>query len=182
MILLTTAVVLLALVVAVHLLFTFALVTRVRQMSAHGGHGAGHAGGPQVPRPGTVVRPFAVTDTGGATITEADLDGPVQVGFFQVGCGPCRMLSDALAAAPPQARFVSVVQGDPEAPDATERLAGKLGALGRVAVVGVDDPVLTAFEVVAFPTLLHTHRGVVTASGIRLDDFAPATGVPAKAA
>ncbi|MEO3874365.1 hypothetical protein ABGB18_36700 [Nonomuraea sp. B12E4] len=179
MILLTTAVVLVAVVVAVHLLFTFALVARIRELQQHGG---AHAHNTQVPRPGTVIRPFSVTDTDGATITEADLDGPVQVGFLQVGCGPCRMLSDALVTAPPAARFVSIVQGDPDAPDATARLAAKLGVLGRVTVIGIDDPALTAFEVVAFPTLLHTHSGVVTASGTRLDDFADATTAPAKVA
>ncbi|WP_052422622.1 TlpA family protein disulfide reductase [Nonomuraea candida] len=172
MTLLTTAVVLLAVVVAVHLLFTFGLVARVRELQQHGGARADNR---QLPRPGAVIRPFSVTATDGTAITEADLDGPVQVGFFQVGCGPCRMLSDALVGAPPAVRFVSIVDGDPVDPEATERLAAKLEALGRVAVIGVDDPVLTAFEVVAFPTLLHTHGGVVTASGSRLDDFADAT-------
>ncbi|MEV0195051.1 hypothetical protein [Nonomuraea sp. NPDC050691] len=179
MILLTTAVVLLAVVVAVHLLFTFALVSRIRELQQHGGAPARN---PHLPKPGTVVRPFSVTDTDGAAITEADLDGPVHVGFFQVGCGPCRMLSDALVSAPPAARFVSIVQGDPQEPDATARLVAKVGALGRVALIDVDDPVLTAFEVVAFPTLLHTHGGVVTASGTRLDDFADAAGAPVKVA
>jgi hypothetical protein len=32
--------------------------------------------------------------------------------------------------------------------------------------------VLSAFEVMAFPTLVYTHGGVVTASGIKLGDFA----------
>ncbi|GAA3648954.1 hypothetical protein GCM10022224_009620 [Nonomuraea antimicrobica] len=181
MTLLTTAVVLLAVVVAVHLLFTFGLVARLRELQKNGGGGA-HVHNTQVPKPGTVVRPFSVTDTDGATITEADLDGPVQVGFFQVGCGPCRMLSDALVSAPPKARFVSIVNGDPDAPDATERLIAKVGGLGRVVVIGVDDPVLTSFEVVAYPTLLYTHSGVVTASGTRLDDFANASGAPAQVA
>ncbi|MEO3802920.1 hypothetical protein [Nonomuraea sp. B1E8] len=179
MTLLTTAVVLLAAVVVVHLLFTFGLVARVRELQQHGGAPARHT---SVPSPGTVVGPFSVTGVDGVTISQADLDGPVQVGFFQVGCGPCRMLSDALVAAPPEARFVSMVQGDADAPEATERLVAKLGVLGRVALIGVDDPVLSAFEIVAFPTLLHTHSGVVTASGTRLDDFAEVTGAPAKVA
>lgn len=171
MTLLTTAVVLLAVVVAVHLLFTFGLVARVRELQQHGGARVDNG---QLPRPGTVVRPFSVTATDGTVITEADLDGSVQVGFFQVGCGPCRMLSDALVSAPPAIRFISIVDGDPAAPEATERLVAKLGVLGQVAVVGVDDPVLTAFGVVAFPTLLHTHSGVVTASGSRLENLTDA--------
>jgi hypothetical protein len=179
--LLTTAVILLAIVLSVHLLFTFGLVARIRELQENGSPRA-HTHNTQLPKPGMVVRPFSVTDTDGVAITEADLDGPVQVGFFQVGCGPCRMLSDALTAAPPTARFVSIVNGDPQAPDATARLIAKVGVLGRVAVIDVDDPVLTSFEVVAYPTLLYTHSGVVTASGIRLDDFADATGAPAQVA
>ncbi|HEX7309299.1 MauE/DoxX family redox-associated membrane protein [Lentzea sp.] len=173
--LLTIAVVLLAVVVAVHVLFTFGLVARVRELQER----QGPARPSNLPQPGLVVKPFALTDTDGRAFTEADLDGPVQVGFFSVGCGPCRTLTDALLDSPPVARFVSVVDDDPSDPDATKRLVEKVSGLGRVVVVGTDDPVLSAFEVMAFPTLVHTHGGVVTASGIRLDDFA---GVPAPVA
>ncbi|MFI6099339.1 MauE/DoxX family redox-associated membrane protein [Lentzea sp. NPDC051213] len=173
--LLTIAVVLLAVVVALHLLFTYGLVARIRELQERDTPKRDS----NLPRPGLVIRPFSVTDTEGVAFTEADLDGPVQVGFFSVGCGPCRTLSDALLADPPAARFVSIVDGDLTDPEATARLAAKVSGLGRVAVVGTDDPVLSAFDVVAFPTLLHTHGGVVTASGIRLDDFA---GVPAPVA
>ncbi|HUQ58483.1 TlpA family protein disulfide reductase [Lentzea sp.] len=173
--LLTIAVVLLAVVVALHVLFTYGLVARVRELQER----ESPARDTNLPKPGMVVEPFAVTDTDGRAFTEADLDGPVQVGFFSVGCGPCRTLTDALLGNPPAARFVSIVDGDPSAPDATQRLVEKVSGLGRVVVIGTDDPVLSAFEVMAFPTLVHTHGGVVTASGIRLDDFA---GVPAPVA
>jgi hypothetical protein len=166
--LLTIVVVLLAVVVAVHVLFTYGLVARVRELQEN----SGPARDTNLPRPGLVIRPFEVVDTDGVAFTEADLDGPVQVGFFSVGCGPCRTLSDALLADPPAARFVSVVDGDVSDPDATARLAEKVSGLGRVVVVDTDDPVLSAFEVMAFPTLVHTHGGVVTASGIKLGDFA----------
>lgn len=173
--LLTIAVVLLAVVVALHLLFTFGLVARVRELQERGTP----ARNDNLPQPGQVVRPFSVTDTDGLPFTEADLDGPVQVGFFSVGCGPCRTLSDALLADPPAARFVSVVDGDPTDPDGTARLVAKVSGLGRVVVIGTDDPVLSSFGVIAYPTLVYTHGGVVTAAGIRLDDFA---GVPAPVA
>ncbi|GAB2847707.1 TlpA family protein disulfide reductase [Lentzea nigeriaca] len=175
MTLLTIAVVLLAVVVAVHVLFTFGLVARVRELQERSGPPRNQ----NLPQPGTVIPSFSVTDTDGMSFTEADLDGPVQVGFFSVGCGPCRSLTDALLADPPAARFVSVVDGDPTDPEATARLVEKVSALGRVAVIGADDPVLSAFGVMAYPTLLHTHGGVVTASGIKLSDFA---GVPAPVA
>lgn len=74
---------------------------------------------------------------------------------------------------------MSVVDGDPSDSEATARLVEKVCGLGRVAVVGADDPVPAAFEVMACPTLLYTHGGVVTASGIKLADFA---GVPAPVA
>lgn len=173
--LLTIAVVLLAVVVALHVLFTYGLVARVRELQER----AAPPRDSNLPQPGTVIRPFSVTDTDGVAFTEADLEGPVQVGFFSVGCGPCRTLTDALVADPPAARFVSVVDGDPTDQDGTARLVEKVSVLGRVAVVGTDDPVLSAFGVMAYPTLLHTHGGVVTASGIKLSDF---TDVPAPVA
>ncbi|MBP2326663.1 thiol-disulfide isomerase/thioredoxin [Kibdelosporangium banguiense] len=167
MALLTTAVVLLTVVVALHLLFTFGLVSRIHELQQQGAQ----VRDSNLPQPGTVIPAFSVADTNGITFTQADLDGPMQVGFFSVGCGPCRTLSDALLADPPAARFVSIVDGDPSDAGATARLADKLSGLGRVAVVDVDDPVLSAFGVIAFPTLLHTHGGVVTASGSKLSHF-----------
>ncbi|MFD5829309.1 TlpA family protein disulfide reductase, partial [Lentzea sp. NPDC060358] len=164
--LLTIAVVLLAVVVALHVLFTFGLVARVRELQDR------PARTTNLPRPGTVVPPFLATGTDGRPFTEADLTGAVQVGFFSVGCGPCRALTDALLDNRPTGEFVSVVDGDPSDPEATRRLAGKVGALGRVVVVGADDPVLSVFGVLAFPTLVRTHGGVVTAAGTRLEDFA----------
>lgn len=173
--LLTIAVVLLAVVVAVHVLFTYGLVARVRELQER----SGPVRNENLPQPGKVIPSFSVTDTGGVPFTDADLDGPVQVGFFSVGCGPCRSLTDALLADPPAARFVSIVDGDLTDPEATARLVEKVSGLGRVAVIGTDDPVLSAFGVMAYPTLIYTHGGVVTASGIKLSDFA---GVPAPVA
>ncbi|MGW6934577.1 TlpA family protein disulfide reductase [Lentzea sp. NPDC054927] len=176
--LLTIAVVLLAVVVALHVLFTYGLVARVRELQEK----SGPVRNTNLPQPGAVVRPFSIVDTDGIAFTEADLDGPVQVGFFSVGCGPCRTLSDALLADPPTVRFVSVVDGDASDPEGTARLAEKVSGLGRVAVVGTDDPVLSAFGVMAYPTLVHTHGGVVTASGIRLADFTSSADTPAPVA
>ncbi|GAB1513087.1 TlpA family protein disulfide reductase [Actinophytocola sp. KF-1] len=164
---LTTAVVLLAVVTALHLLLTFGLVARLRELQ----HGAGlPAKDPDLPQPGRVVAPFSVTDLDGAELTEADLAGPVQVGFFAAGCAPCTTLSDWLAAEPPATRFIALIDGDPAA-DTTQRLIEKLSRLGRVALIGVEHPAITAFAVTSFPTLLHLESGVVTASGARRSHF-----------
>lgn len=169
MILLTTAVVLLGVIVVLHVLLTFGLVTKIRELQQHGG--GLPARDPDLPQAGLVVRPFSVTDVDGVEITEAALDGPVRVGFFAAGCAPCTTLSDALAADPPVEPFIALVDGDPEA-DITKRLLAKLGGVGRVALIDVGHPVITAFAITSFPTLLHTHSGVVTASGSRMSHFA----------
>jgi hypothetical protein len=166
---LTTAVVLLGVIVALHVLLTFGLVTKIRELQQHGG--GLPARDPDLPQPGLVVGSFSVTDVDGGEITEAELSGPARVGFFAAGCAPCTTLSDALAADPPVEPFIAFVDGDPGAGN-TERLLAKLGGLGRVARIDVDNPVISAFAVTSFPTLLHTHSGVVTASGSRLSHFA----------
>jgi cytochrome oxidase Cu insertion factor (SCO1/SenC/PrrC family) len=168
LIVLTTAVVLLAVVMALHLLLTFGLVTRLRELQ----QGAGlPAKDPDLPQPGRVVAPFSVTDLDGVEVTEADLAGRVQVGFFAAGCAPCTTLSDWLAAEPPATRFIALIDGDP-ATETTKRLVEKLSGLGRVALISAEHPVILAFAVTSFPTLLHIQSGVVTASGSRRSHFA----------
>ncbi|MFI7672207.1 TlpA family protein disulfide reductase [Actinophytocola sp. NPDC049390] len=169
---LTTAVVLLAVVTALHVLLTFGLVTRIRELQQQV---AGMpAKDPDLPRFGQVVAPFSVTDLDGDPISEADLAGPVQVGFFAAGCAPCTTMSDWLAKEPPATRFIALIDGDPAA-DNTKRLIAKLSPLGRVALIDPEHTSVLAFAITSFPTLLHLDSGVVTASGSRPSHF---TGTP----
>ncbi|GAA2690691.1 MULTISPECIES: MauE/DoxX family redox-associated membrane protein [Actinosynnema] len=172
---LTIVVALLVVVVGAHLLFTVGLVARIKELQA--GAAPRHS---NLPAPGTVVQGFSAVDTDGEALTREDLGEPTGIGFFSVGCGPCRVLSDALVAEPPPGRFVSFVDVDPAEPDATARLVAKVGQFGRVVLIGADDPLLTAFGVLAFPTLLHVHGGVVTASGTKLGDGVLAVPAPAR--
>ncbi len=169
---LTTAVVLLAVVTALHLLLTFGLVTRIRELQQV--VAAMPAKDPDLPKFGRVVAPFSVTDLDGEPLSEADLAGPVQVGFFSAGCGPCTVLSEWLAAEPPATRFIAFIDGSPAA-DSTKRLIKRLSPLGRVALIDVEHPSTLAFGVTSFPTLMHLDSGVVTASGSRPSHF---TGTP----
>jgi hypothetical protein len=169
---LTTAVVLLAVVTALHLLLTFGLVTRIRELQQEV---AGMpAKDPDLPRFGRTVASFSATDLDGGLLSEADLAGPVQVGFFSAGCGPCTTLSEWLAAEPPSTRFIAFVDGAPAA-DSTKRLIKRLSPLGRVALIDAEHPSTLAFGVTSFPTLMHLDSGVVTASGSRPSHF---TGTP----
>lgn len=169
---LTTAVVLLAVVTALHLLLTFGLVTRIRELQQEV---AGMpAKDPDLPRFGRSVASFSATDLDGDAISEADLAGPVQVGFFSAGCGPCTTLSEWLAAEPPSTRFIAFIDGAPAA-DSTKRLIKRLSPLGRVALIDAEHPSTLAFGVTSFPTLMHLDSGVVTASGSRPSHF---TGTP----
>lgn len=169
MIVLTTAVVLLSVVTALHVLLTFGLVAKIRALSER------VAGvplkDPDLPQPGRAVEPFSVTDLDGVEITEADLGGKVQVGFFAAGCGPCKTMSDWLASEPPTTRFIAVIDGERDN-GATERLVDKLAPLGRIALIDSDHASIDAFGVPSFPTLLHIDSGVVTASGARPSHFA----------
>ncbi|WP_354645354.1 hypothetical protein [Kitasatospora camelliae] len=153
---------LLAIATAANLLLTFAVVRRLRAVE--------EAGPPAPRRPpvGTRVADFTAPAVSGRTVTRADLLGGERVvGFLQVGCGPCADLIDTLAGHPALAALPGYffVSGDPSDPLARE-MAGKLGVLGEVALVGDGLDVPAAFGgVEAFPTLLVVRDALVTASG-----------------
>ena len=164
MITLGIVVTLLALVVIVDLLFTFALAGRLRSIAENG------VGlplrNPDMPKPGLVIGDFLASDLDGVPVTRADLSGPVTVAFFTVGCPMCSRLAGDLTRNRPPGRVISFIEGDPDA-TSTQRLVTEMAALGRVCMITAEDPIVLAFALVSFPTVLRIHSGVVLASGAR---------------
>ena len=156
MIVLTVAVVLLAVATAGHLLLTFALIRRVRDLQNRAV--VQHDDG--LPATGTPVGPFSLERLGGGRLDTEDLaTGDVLVGFFAAGCSPCTTVVADLLDDPPTERFVALVDSGEQEP--TEELAARLAAIAEVAVVPWDSTVSTAFGQEGFPALLRVRDGVI---------------------
>lgn len=138
------------------------------------------------PRPGHRVGDFEAADTNGLAV-DRDLLGPgTLIGFFTTDCVPCKELLP---------RFVDHVAGlglDPEqviavlaAPEADENMIAQLGSVARVVVQASDGPMVRAFDLSGFPTLVRMGpNGLVDAAGAVLEAIQrPAfTPVPVPAA
>lgn len=156
MIVLTVAVVLLAVATAGHLLLTFALIRRVRDLQNR--TVVEHDDG--LPAAGTPVGPFSLERLGGGRLGTEDLaTGEVLVGFFAAGCSPCTAVVADLLDDPPTGRFVALVDSGEQEP--TEDLATRLAAIAEVAVVPWDSTVSAAFGQEGFPALLRVRDGVI---------------------
>jgi hypothetical protein len=156
MIALTVALVLLAVVTAGHLLLTFALIRRVRELQ-------NRPAVPQdsgLPEPGTPVGPFSLDRADGSPFGTGDLaTGTALVGFFAAGCAPCTAVVADLLDDPPAERFVAFVDSGEDGP--TRELAARLGAIAEVAVVPWDSDAPAAFGQEGFPALLRVRDGVI---------------------
>jgi thiol-disulfide isomerase/thioredoxin len=162
MIVLVAAVVLLTVVTAVHLLLTFALIRRVRELQENGAKAPAMDDG--VPGVGMRIGDFTTELLDGRTFATADLaGGDTLVGFFAAGCGPCKPVVADLVENPPAERFVAFVDaGDGEEGAA---LIAKLEAVAEVAAMPWDSPVAGAFAHQGFPTLVRVSDGVVADAG-----------------
>jgi len=168
MIVLVAAVVLLTVVSAVHLLITFALIRRVRELQEHGAKAP--AKDDSLPEAGKLIGDFSAELLDGRTFAHADLaDSTVLVGFFAAGCSPCKPVVADLVANPPAERFVAFVEsGDGE--DGAKLMAD-LEAVAEVAAMSWDSPVSGAFAQQSFPTLIRVTNGVVADSGHTRDQL-----------
>lgn len=127
------------------------------------------------PRPGHRVGEFAAIDTHGRPVDQ-DLLGPgTLIGFFTTDCVPCKELLP---------RFVDYVAGlglglglGPEqviavlaAPEADAAMVAQLGTVARVVVQASDGPMVRAFDLSGFPTLVRMGPdGLVDAAGAVLE-------------
>lgn len=159
--LLTAAVVVLTLLVAVDLVLTLGVVARLREHTRLLAERP-PADDPVVRPAGDAVPPFAAVTTAGAPVTRDDV---TLAGFFSPHCGVCAeripgFLRYAERLAP--GRTIAVVVGEPAEAAA---YAGSLAAVG-VVVEPEDGPVAAAFAVRGYPAFcLLDDAGVVAASG-----------------
>lgn len=166
MIVLIAAVVLLAAVTAGHLLLTFALIRRVRELQNQAATGPRDTGLPEI---GTPVGRFSVQPLDGGRLDTEDLaTGDTLVGFFAAGCAPCETVVADLLETPPAERFVAFV--DESEAEPTRELATRLRGIAEVAVVPWDSALPAAFKQEGFPTLLRVRDGVVVAAGRKRAD------------
>ncbi|MEU8588821.1 hypothetical protein AB0C59_17745 [Streptomyces sp. NPDC048664] len=173
--------VLLGVATAANLALTFAVVRRLRVLEEGGTSAAA-----VLPSTGTAVAEFSAVTTTGEEVTAADVaGGDAFAAFVMVGCTPCGNLIESLAggASTGAENPLFFVVGDPESQEA-RRMAGTLGAIGRVAVVAEHSSATAAFgRIGAFPTLLRLKDGVIAAAGHDLGDVVlPATARPAATA
>ncbi|MGY0235090.1 TlpA family protein disulfide reductase [Longispora urticae] len=146
--LLAAAVLILAAIVLLNLVLTFAVIRRLRD---------GATAGPAAPGVGDPVPTFATTMTDGATLTHRDLlVGPATVVFALPGCAPCTRTLAALPGAEPTFVFV---MGEPGGE--TEAVLAKVPFFARAGVTPMDGPVGRAFGVALFPTTLRVADGVI---------------------
>ncbi|NMO15717.1 thioredoxin family protein [Pyxidicoccus fallax] len=158
----------LAVMVVLNLLLTFALVRRVRALQDRVSNVP--ARDPALPQPGDAVGAFqAATPEGGLLTDEALRSGVNLVGFFTTGCHPCATLRAQLLESPPRLPLMAFVEGHEDDPAARE-LGAALGAIARVAFITETDSVTKAFRPAGYPTLIRVENGTVAASGHQLRD------------
>lgn len=136
-----------------NLLLLFGVIRRLREYRpAPPGPGGPH----HDPLPvGTLVDPFATTDTDGRPVGREELPAGTVVGFFSPGCTPCEALLPTFAATAerlPDGRgsALAVVVGSPE--EAGEYVA-RLSPAARVVVEPQGGTVARAFRVTGYPTV-----------------------------
>ncbi|BCJ33459.1 TlpA family protein [Actinocatenispora thailandica] len=170
---LVAAVVVFGALCLLNLVLTTAIVRRLRTLTETIGNTAAPDGG--VLPAGTGIEPFAATGIDGAEITDVALRGaPGLVGFFSVGCSPCRAQLPLFAEHARRfpggaARVLAIVNGDP-----AENAALVDGLRGVASIVVEDGNVGLSrhFRVAAFPVMYALDPELtVTAGGHAVDDL-----------
>jgi len=160
-----------AVVGVVNLMLVFALVGRVRALQEIAAAQGATAVDRSLPRPGRRIGPFEVDTTRGDRITHDSLrDEAMLVGFFITGCTTCEGIRKQLLAEPPTLPLLTFIHANGDA-EAARAIGDALAPVASVAYFDDrHDSVGEAFGTVRYPTLLRVERGVVAASGRRLED------------
>lgn len=177
MVVLVIAVVLVAVLAILNLLFTFGVVRRLREHTTILDRlGEGSRAGRNMLGPGRTVAPYAAMAVDGTAVSRDGREGPMLVGFFSLGCRPCtekRPVFAERAQEHPGGRehVLAVVVGD----DADGDVAPYLHELTPVATVVRQTPadeLPVAFGVDAYPAFaLVDSSGVVLASGSAIPEL-----------
>lgn len=158
---------LLAILIGVNLLLTFALIRRVAEFASSRGPIA------TVPSIGTAVGAFAAVTVVGDSFGLDDLrSADLTVLFMMTGCEPCHALLTDLSTRQvtdigPVFAFIGH-HGDP-GDEAVIAYRSALPAGVRCAVTSPTGDVARAFGVQSFPTVLRLEHGVITVAGRSLD-------------
>ncbi|MFD0632197.1 TlpA family protein disulfide reductase [Catenulispora yoronensis] len=148
---------------------------------------------PLRPGPGHQVDDFAAADLARRPVERDQLTAGTLVGFFTTDCAPCKELLprfvDHVAGLGVDPDDVVAVLAAPTAPTAPttpaadEAMIAQLSSVARVVVQAPDGPMVRAFDLSGFPTLVRMGPdGTVEAAGASLDAIRPRpTLVPASA-
>jgi hypothetical protein len=165
------ALVLVAAVAAVNLLFTLGLVRRLREHTELLSQGAAAHGAAQeegVLHAGETVSDFSTTTVDGQHIDRESFSEGAMVAFFSPSCAPCRervpeFVSHVTAIPQADRQAYAVVIGDE---DATAEMVAALRPVARVLTGVKAEPIVAAFGVASYPALYRMDAdGVVAASG-----------------
>lgn len=164
---LAAVVALLAIVLAIDLIVTFALIRRVAAS-----HSAGSAQA-TLPKVGSAVAEFAVTAEAGDRLELADLrSADLTVIFMMTGCGPCQALLADLSTRPlgdDEPVFAFIAHHGEASDEAVGSYRSQLPSGVRTAVTSPTGDVARAFAVQSFPVTLRVEHGVIAAAGRSLD-------------
>jgi hypothetical protein len=166
MVYIVAALVLVAAVTVLNLVFTLGVIRRLREHTGLISKGLGHDSPAEgVLAVGERVPAFEATTVDGISLTHRSLAEGAMVAFFSPSCQPCQeRLPEFLerAAAAPADAFAVVVGDEAE----TAEMVAKLRPAVRVLTGSAAEPMIKAFDADTFPALYRmADGGVVAASG-----------------
>lgn len=163
---LIAVVVVVGIVAGADLLLSFAVIRRLSALQARmqGGGGAGHTS----PAIGHKVGDFEVELLTGGVFTLADLmDGASIVIFLTTTCEPCQAAIAELREMPTPLSFpmyVLINATDLDEENSVLTVAADMPQGTRVAEISATHPVMQAFGIDGFPSVLGIEDGIVRAS------------------
>ncbi len=169
---LIAVVVVVGIVAGADLLLSFAVVRRLAALESKIGSGAAAQTSPAV---GHKIGDFEVELLTGGIFTLADLmDGPTMVVFLTTTCEPCQQAIAELRDMPTPLSFPLYVlingaeRGNDDLANAVLNVAADMPQGTKVAEISATDPVMQAFGIDGWPSVLGIEDGIVRVSDFRV--------------